>query len=478
MRTLAFLHEIGFRDAASFGEEAAALGDLVKLGVPVAWTFVLPTSSYAEFISSKSARHILLNSSGQSAQDLRRQLGGFGFPPRLRREVDEFYRRLSGPRDTFVSVRAGRQKLRAAGFEELILAIKKIWIEHLVVVAAREGDFYQEVLPILVQQETISDFRGFLSTSSTQLPSTDLCLVEVESSQGKERFVLEKSSGRIVRRDVTGIVESTADQRSMVELSSWARKIEQVLGASYRLGWSAWHGQTVFGEIEHVFLPRARAFALPLWLEVAKKWEESVPNLAGLISSDVSIAVELAGRFPQWPVLLFLEPFNFGQLDAFREGKRKIGLKNLHLVLPPVRTVDGIRELKRYLSGEKVQRGSNLKFFFQAAYPSNVVLMEQFLQVGLDGVILNETELARSMLGTTERVEPDESLAWAIKESQRQCQLESVPLIYRTNQIRDWVLMELTKVGVSGIVVPASQHNDFAQIVQQVEERRLGVGKE
>ncbi|MDP1710405.1 MAG: hypothetical protein Q8L46_00460, partial [candidate division WWE3 bacterium] len=473
MRTLAFLQEIGFRDASSFGEEAAALGDLVKVGVPVATAFALPTSSYAEFISSKLARQLLLSSSGQSVQDLRRQLGGLAFPARLRREVGEFYRRLSGPRDTFVSVRAGHQQLRTAGVEELLLAIKKIWIEHLVGVAAREGDFYQEALAILVQQETMADFRGFLSTSSTQLPSADLCLVEVEYFQGKERFVLEKSNGRIVRRDVSGMADSTVDQRSVVELSSWASKIEPVLGAAYRLGWRVWRGQIVFGEIEPVFLPRARAFALPLWLEVTRKWEEGVPHPAGLVSSDSGVAVDLAQRFPQWSVLLFLEPFNFGQLDAFREGKRKVGLKNLHLILPPVRTVDGMRELKRYLSGEKVQRGPNLKFFFQAAYPSNVVLMEQFLQIGVDGVILNEPELAKSMLGTTERVEPDESLAWAIKESQRQCQLESVPLLYRTNQIRDWVLMELAKVGVGGIVVPASQHPDFSKLLQQVEERRL-----
>src|SRR3972149_1219729 len=129
------------------------------------------------------------------------------------------------------------------------------------------------------------------------------------------------------------------------------------------------------------------------------------------------------GRFPQNPVLFFLEPFNFDQLDAFREGKRKVGLKNLHLILPPVRTVDGMRELKRYLSGEKIQRGPNLKFFFQVAYPSNVILMEQFLRIGVDGAILNEEELSRSLLGTTERGEPDESLLWAVKESRPPSQL-------------------------------------------------------
>jgi hypothetical protein len=171
--------------------------------------------------------------------------------------------------------------------------------------------------------------------------------------------------------------------------------------------------------------------------------------------------------------LFFLEPFNFDQLDAFREGKRKIGLKNLHLVLPPVRTVDGMRELKRYLSGEKIQRGPNLKFFFQVAYPSNVILMEQFLRIGVDGIILNEEELARSLLGTTERVEPDESLLWAIKESRRQSQLDGVELLYRAAQLRDWVLAEATRVGLDGIIVPQHQYPQYSRILQEIEGERL-----
>ncbi|OGC64221.1 hypothetical protein A3J33_01705 [candidate division WWE3 bacterium RIFCSPLOWO2_02_FULL_53_10] len=469
MITLTFLQEIGFRDAASFGEEAAALGDLAKVGVPVAPAFVLPTSACAEFLSSKLARQVLSKGIGP---DLRRELWGLPIPSRLAREIEEFYRRLSGPRDIFVAVRSGGRAERADGVADLLSAIKKLWVEHLVAVAARGGDLYQEATPVLVQQEMVADFSGRLFTSSPELASADLCLVEVDYPQGKERFVLEKSTGSVVRRLVSGLAEGEADPQSLSELSVWAAKVEKILGGAYQLNWKVWRGQFAFEGITRVFLPRSQAFALPLWIEVSGEVGE-VKDIGGVVVRDAKLAVELAGRFPHKPILFFLEPFNFNQLDAFREGKRKIGLKNLHLILPPVRTVDGMRELKRYLSGERIQRGPNLKFFFQAAYPSNIILMEQFLKIGVDGVILNEDELSRSLLGTAERVEPDESLLWALKESSRQCQLEGVDILYRAGQLRDWVLAEAARVGMGGIIVPQHQYPQYSKILQEVEGERL-----
>ena len=469
MNSLTFLQEIGFRDAASFGEEAAALGDLTKIGALISPAFVIPTSAWAEFMSGKPARQVI---AGGIGPDLRRDMAGLSFPSRLAREVGDFYRRLSGPRDIFVKIRSGGQEERAAGVTDLLSAIKKLWTEHLLSVAARGGDLYREAQPVLVQQETIFDFSGRLATSSPELASADLCLVEVDYPQGKERLVFEKSTGTLVRRLVSGLVEGELDPQNLSELSVWAAKVEKVLGGAYQLNWKLWRGQVAFEGITRLFLPKSKAFALPLWMEVSGDVGE-VKDIGGVVVADAKLAAELAARFPQKPVLFFLEPFNFDQLDAFREGKRKVGLKNLHLILPPVRTVDGMRELKRYLSGEKIQRGPNLKFFFQVAYPSNVILMEQFLRIGWDGAILNEEELSRSLLGTTERVEPDESLLWAIKESYRQCQLEGVELLYRASQVRDWIMAEAARVGIDGIIVPQHQYSQYSRLLQEVEEERL-----
>lgn len=473
MRTLVFLQEIGLRDARAFGEEAAMLSDLYKVGVPIAPGFVLPSAAYAEFLSTKPARQILARSGSSDPESFRRELAGLLLPPRLSREIEEFYRRLSGPRDTFVSVRTSSGEDQVGGSEELLSIVERIWADHLMMIHVRGGSFFQESLPILVQQKVAAEFSGHLFTSAEELASPDLCLAEVHHPEGKERFVFEKSSGRGVRRTVSGMVGNPTDVQALSELSVWASKVEQVLGGAFRLGWTACRGQFVFDRIKRVFLPQMRAAALDLWVEVSNSIPESITDVGGMIARDAHRAIEIAQRFPHRPVLFFLEPFNFEQLDAFREGKRKVGLKNLHLILPPVRTVDGMRELKRYLSGEKIQRGSNLKFFFQAVYPSNVILLDQFLQVGVDGVVLNEEEMARSLLGTTEKVEPDESLLWAVKETARQCRAGRTKFLYWVGQPRDWLLLEITRLGVDGVIVPQHQHLQYAESLREAEGSRL-----
>ncbi len=473
MRTLVFLQEIGLRDASAFGEEAAALSDLYKVNVPIAPAFVLPSAAYAEFLSSKPARQTLSFSGARDPESLRRELSGLLVPPRLSREITEFYRRLSGPRDTFVSVRTSNVANRIGSSDELIATVKRIWVDHLVTIHIRGGSFFREALPILVQQETVADFSGKLFTSAEELTSSDLCLVEVDHPEGKERFVFEKSTGRGVRRTVSGLVGNPTDAQALSELSVWASKIEQVLGGAFGLGWTSHRGQFVFNQIKRVFLPQVRASALNIWVEITNHIPESITDVGGMVTRDADRAVEIAQRFPHRPVLFFLEPFNFEQLDSFREGKRKVGIKNLHLILPPVRTVDGMRELKRYLSGEKIQRGANLKFFFQAVYPTNVILLDQFLQVGVDGVVLNEEEMSKSLLGTTEKVEPDESLIWAVKETARQCRAGRTEFLYRAGQPRDWLLLELTRLGVDGVIVPQHQHSQYVESLRTAEGERL-----
>src|SRR3990172_8416773 len=104
MNSLTFLQEIGFRDAASFGEEAAALGDLTKIGAPISPAFVVPTSAWAEFMSGKPARQVI---AGGIGPDLRRDMAGLSFPSRLARGGGDFYRRFFGPRDIFLEICSG-----------------------------------------------------------------------------------------------------------------------------------------------------------------------------------------------------------------------------------------------------------------------------------------------------------------------------------------------------------------------------------
>jgi len=472
MRTLAFLDEIGVRDAARFGEEAAAAGDLAKAGVPVASAFALPIAAYSEFLSTKRVKESLSACDLRHPEELRRLLLAISFPPRLGEEVREFYRKLSGPRDIVVVVRAGDKEEKASGEDELISTIKKFWVDHLVGVCERGGNFSSESLPLLVQEETASQFSGNLFTTARELENPDFCLVEINHPQGKERFVFEKGSTDPVKRTTTGQVDNPTSKEELSDFSSWASKVERVLGSAYFLTWRKMQEDFVFVRLKKIFLPRVRKTAIALWLDLDEARGESFEGVGGFVARSALRAIEVAERFPKQEVLFFLENPDFEQLARFREGRYKVGLKNLHLVLPPVRTVDGLSEMKRLISGEGIRRGPNLKFFLHLAYPSNVILLEQLLDSGVDGVVFEEEGMTKGLLGTKETVEPDESLVWAIAETAKKCR-GKYELFYLGGRARSWVLFEIVRLGVNGIIIPQRYQTEYTQALLETERGNL-----
>jgi hypothetical protein len=472
MQTLSFLQDITLGDASSFGDEAASLGDLTKAGVPVSPAFVLPAAAYGEFLARREVKSVLGLCDSKKPEEFHRLLMGISLPTRLAKEIEGFYRSLSGPRDILVSVRSIHAKKQVDDVPSLLSTVKRFWIDHLLTVCERGGNFFKEPLPIIVQQVVNSNFSGNLHTSSPEVGSTDFCAIEVEHPSGKERFIFEKGTSDATKRIVSGAVEAPTATEEVVDLVSWAQKIEQILGGSYTVSWKNYRGEFIFEEIKRAFLPKLRTAALEIWSDV-----DSIPESAegswGFVVRDAEVARGIAKKFPSHKVILLLEDTNFKQIDDFREARHKEGFKNLHIALPPVRTVDGLREMKRHLSGERIQRGPHLKFFFRAFYPTNVVLLKQFLEVGIDGVIFDEAALARGLLGAETKVEPDESLTWAITEASKTCKSEKVEMLYLGDRARSWVLFELVRCGVKGIIVPQKHQKEFGKALQEAEGERL-----
>lgn len=474
MKTLAFLKEIKLRDPAGFGEETVALADLVKAGIPVASAFVLPSTAYAEFLSGEKIRQVLSFYDKYNPEDLRRLLTSVAFPQRLANEMREFYRKLSGPRDVVVSIRADGQEEEAKDEEELLSQIKKIWVQHLLGLCERGGNFYQNPLPLLVQEKIASYHGGFLYTSSTELENADFCLVEVTHREGKERFVFEKGTGDVIKRSVVGLVEDPTAKSELSDFPSWATRIERILGGgAYLVSWKRYADEIVFEKIQQIFIPYRQAVAIKVWLEIEEGLPELVEGLSGFVSQEAAWAVKLAERFPKQQVLLLLNNPDLEALERFRAGRFKLGLKNLHLVLPPVRTLDGMQEIKRFISGEGIRRGPNLKFYLRLFYPSNVVLLENFLEAGIDGVVFDEESLTKGMLGTKEAVEPDESLLWALKETNRKCRGQKMEMLYFGKRARSWVILELIRAGVDGLIIPQPYRSEYIKALKEAEGERL-----
>lgn len=87
------------------------------------------------------------------------------------------------------------------------------------------------------------------------------------------------------------------------------------------------------------------------------------------------------------------------EVEAIKHVRNKLGYKNLQLMLPFVRTVDELKECKRILSGMGLTRRGSFELFMMVEIPSNVILLDEFIDAGIDGLSIGSNDLTMLILG-------------------------------------------------------------------------------
>ena len=116
------------------------------------------------------------------------------------------------------------------------------------------------------------------------------------------------------------------------------------------------------------------------------------------------------------------EVFNL-ELEAIKQVRNKKNLKNLWVMIPFVRTVAELESVKKLLAKADLYRSPSFKLWMMVEIPSNVILLEKFIQVGIDGVSIGSNDLTMLILGTDrdnsevarEFNEQDEAVLWALE---------------------------------------------------------------
>ncbi len=91
-------------------------------------------------------------------------------------------------------------------------------------------------------------------------------------------------------------------------------------------------------------------------------------------------------------------------LDVFKlelEAIKKVRLKykNLWVMIPFVRTVKELAGTKEIMEAEGLKRSKDFKLWMMVEVPSNIFLMEKFLEVGIDGISIGSNDLTQLILG-------------------------------------------------------------------------------
>ena len=171
------------------------------------------------------------------------------------------------------------------------------------------------------------------------------------------------------------------------------------------------------------------------------------------------------------------------EIEAIKKVRNKMGYKNLWLMVPFVRTVNEMAQIKRLLSSYGLIRSPSFKLWMMVEIPSNVILLEDFIKVGIDGVSIGSNDLTMLILGTdrdNETVaeifdERNPAVLWAlektIKTSNRHRITSSIcgqaPSTYSdlTQKLVEW--------GITSVSVSPDAIDRTRSMIYQVEKRLL-----
>ena len=85
------------------------------------------------------------------------------------------------------------------------------------------------------------------------------------------------------------------------------------------------------------------------------------------------------------------------ELEAIKRVRQNY--KNLWVMIPFVRTVDELARTKEIMESEGLKRSDDFKLWMMVEVPSNIFLIDKFLEVGIDGISIGSNDLTQLILG-------------------------------------------------------------------------------
>jgi pyruvate,water dikinase len=120
---------------------------------------------------------------------------------------------------------------------------------------------------------------------------------------------------------------------------------------------------------------------------------EKYEREAGHVGPNPLIGYRGCFRYTKEPDIFRLE------CRAVLKVREEHQLKNVHVMLPFVRTLRELRNAKRIMEEEGLRRRADLKLWMMCEVPATVFLIDEFLREGLDGISFGTNDLTMLILG-------------------------------------------------------------------------------
>jgi pyruvate,water dikinase len=165
------------------------------------------------------------------------------------------------------------------------------------------------------------------------------------------------------------------------------------------------------------------------------------------------------------------------ELEAIKMVRRYH--KNFWLMLPFVRTPDELRQAKKIMASMDLYQSGTFKLYIMVEVPSTVILLEQFIGVGIDGVSIGSNDLTQLILGVDRDNgkiaqifdERNPAVLWALEHTIKVCQEHGISAGICGQAPSEYpeLVGKLVEWGVSSISVSPDVIDKTRELVAQAE---------
>ncbi len=169
------------------------------------------------------------------------------------------------------------------------------------------------------------------------------------------------------------------------------------------------------------------------------------------------------------------------ELEAIKTVRNKMGHKNLSVMIPFVRTPEELMAVKKIVAASGLARSSNFKLWMMVEIPTNVLRIEDFLDVGIDGVSIGSNDLTMLTMGTDrdnsevahDFSERDPSVLWSFERVIKACAKRGVTTSMCGQAPSDYpdLVEKLVEWGITSVSVNPDAVDHVRATVSSAEHR-------
>ena len=199
-------------------------------------------------------------------------------------------------------------------------------------------------------------------------------------------------------------------------------------------------------------------------LKGGKKWEPKEPN--------PMLGYRGSFRYITDPEVFTLE------LRALKAVQEKYN--NIWLMMPFVRSPQELSKVRKLVMAEGLFDNPNFKFWMMVEIPVNVISIDKFIDVGIDGVSVGTNDLTMLITGTDRDNssvaqafnERSDAVLWALKRTIRKCSKRGVStsICGQAPSVYDDLVEKLVKWGITSISVNPDAINRVRGIIARAEK--------